>query len=328
MKKYFVHKKGICESKTIGDGTKIWAFTHILPGAKIGKDCNICDHVFIENDVIIGNRVTIKSGVQIWDGIRIGNDVFIGPNVTFTNDKFPRSKQVPEKYLETIVEDGASIGANATILPGVRIGSNSMIGAGSVVTNNVPPNTIVVGNPARICGYAHKVKKSKLYNVSDYLEQNIKEPVAIGVGGCKIWPLKRFEDLRGRLLPIEFENDLPFCPKRQFFVFGVQSHNIRGEHAHKNCEQFLLSISGSLSVVVDDGKNSCEINLDKPEIGLYVPARIWSVQYKFSHDAVLVVYASDKYDPDDYIRTYEEFLNEFVSKTKGSDLHSSLKKSL
>jgi len=152
--KYFIHPQGLCESTNIGDNTRIWAFTHILPGAVIGSDCNICDHVFIENDVRIGNKVTIKCGVQIWDGITIEDNVFIGPNATFTNDKFPRSKIYPEEFLHTVVKKNASIGANATILPGLTIGENAMIGAGSVVVESVPPNAIVVGNPAKIVGQA------------------------------------------------------------------------------------------------------------------------------------------------------------------------------
>jgi len=145
-----IHRAAICESKQIGIGTTIWAFVHILPGAVIGKDCNICDFVFIENQVTIGDRTTIKSGVQIWDGITIGSDVFIGPNVTFTNDKYPKSKNKDFKLLETFVGDNASIGANSTILPGISIGKNAIVGAGSVVTKDVKPGMTVVGNPAKL----------------------------------------------------------------------------------------------------------------------------------------------------------------------------------
>ena len=144
-----IHSAAICESEQIGPGTRIWAFVHILPGAVIGSDCNICDFVFIENLVTIGDRTTIKSGVQIWDGITIGSDVFIGPNVTFSNDKYPKSKNQNFELLPTIVGNGASIGANATILPGISIGENSIIGAGSVVTKSVEPGVTVIGNPAR-----------------------------------------------------------------------------------------------------------------------------------------------------------------------------------
>lgn len=149
----FQHSHALVESGHVGDGTRIWAFVHILPRAVIGNDCNICDHVFIENDVVIGNRVTIKCGVQIWDGLRIEDDVFIGPNATFTNDLFPRSREYPERFEQTFVARGASVGANATILAGLRIGEKSMVGAGAVVTKDVPDKAIVVGNPARIVGY-------------------------------------------------------------------------------------------------------------------------------------------------------------------------------
>ena len=148
-KAYFQHSHAIVESEDIGMGTRIWAFSHILPGAKMGGDCNICDHVFIENDVVIGDRVTIKCGVQIWDGIRLEDDVMVGPNATFTNDLFPRSKKEFELRVTT-VKRGASIGANATILCGVTIGEGAMVGAGSVVTKDVPACAVVAGNPARI----------------------------------------------------------------------------------------------------------------------------------------------------------------------------------
>lgn len=148
---FFKHPQALIESGAkIGNNTRVWAFVHILGGVIIGEDCNICDHVFIENDVIIGDRVTIKSGVQLWNGLRVDDDVFIGPNVTFTNDKFPRSKQYPKQYPITTVKKGASIGANATILPNIIIGEKAMIGAGSVVTRDVPSNAIVLGNPARV----------------------------------------------------------------------------------------------------------------------------------------------------------------------------------
>lgn len=143
-----IHKTAICESPNIGAGTKIWAYVHILPGAVIGKDCNICDFVFIENEVVVGDRTTIKSGVQLWDGVTIGTDVFIGPNATFTNDKYPVSKNKAYERLVTSVGNNASIGANATILPGISIGENAVVGAGSVVTKNVEPGSTVAGNPA------------------------------------------------------------------------------------------------------------------------------------------------------------------------------------
>lgn len=148
-----IHPLADVQSKKIGEGTKIWQFCVVLGNAIIGKNCNINCQVFIENDVVIGDNVTIKPGVQVWDGLRIGNNVFIGSNVTFTNDMFPRSKVYPKLFDCTFIENGASVGANSTILAGIIIGSNALIGAGSVVTKNIPPFTVWYGNPARQKGY-------------------------------------------------------------------------------------------------------------------------------------------------------------------------------
>ncbi|WP_405154088.1 acyltransferase [Paenibacillus sp. FSL K6-0108] len=163
MNKYFVHSQAIVETKDIGADSRIWAFAHVLPKAKIGSNCNINDHTFIENDVTIGNNVTVKSGVYIWDGVTIQDNVFIGPNVTFTNDLRPRSKQYPPEFLQTILEEWASIGANSTIIAGNTVGKYAMVGAGSVVTKNIPNNTLWYGNPAvfrsYICNCGEKLNK-------------------------------------------------------------------------------------------------------------------------------------------------------------------------
>lgn len=153
MTQPLIHPLSDVQSTAIGSGTRLWQFVVVLPGAQIGQDCNISSHCLIENDVVIGDRATVKSGVQLWDGLRIGDDVFIGPNVTFTNDKFPRSKLYPEHFTQTIVMTGASIGGGAVILPGITIGAHAMVGAGAVVTRSVPEGAIAVGNPARIVGF-------------------------------------------------------------------------------------------------------------------------------------------------------------------------------
>ena len=144
-----IHPSSDVQCKNIGSGTTIWQFVVILPGSVIGMNCNINSHCFIENKVVIGDNVTIKCGVYLWDGITIGNNVFIGPNVTFTNDKYPRSKLYPLEFLRIIIEENVSIGAGSVILGGVTIGKNSMIGAGSLVTKNIPSDELWMGSPAR-----------------------------------------------------------------------------------------------------------------------------------------------------------------------------------
>jgi len=308
-KEFYVHPQGICDSERVGKNTKIWAFAHVLSGATLGDECNICDGVFIENKVSIGNRVTIKCGVQIWDGITIEDDVFIGPNATFTNDLFPRSKAHLQEYPQTRICAGASIGANSTILPGLTIGRNAMVGAGSVVTRSVPPNAVVVGNPARITGYVD----SGLNQQSAAIFDNGKadETPAITqtlVNGVTLHRLPLVTDLRGSLSVGEIGQHIPFNVQRYFLVFDVPSAETRGEHAHHQCHQFLICVSGSVAVVADDGKTRREFLLNKPNLGIHLPPRIWGTQYKYSKDAVLLVLASHHYASSDYIRNYDEFI--------------------
>jgi acetyltransferase-like isoleucine patch superfamily enzyme/dTDP-4-dehydrorhamnose 3,5-epimerase-like enzyme len=305
---YYCHPQGLCESETVGEGTRIWAFAHVLPGAQIGRNANICDGVFVEGDVVLGDNVTVKCGVQLWDGLRVRDNVFIGPNATFTNDLFPRSKVWPKQVLLTHVELGASIGANATILPGLTIGRNATVGAGAVVTKDVPPNAIVVGNPARIFAY-HSNSDRATARAEQVSPNNVGDtPVELGVGRCQLWRLPAFEDMRGSLVATEFGDDLPFVPQRCFFVHHVPNQKVRGEHAHKDLEQFLCAVHGELSVVLDNGRERREVRLDTPSKGLYIPPGIWGTQYKFSSNAVLAVFSSHPYNPDDYIRDYDEFL--------------------
>jgi acetyltransferase-like isoleucine patch superfamily enzyme len=305
----FLHPHALCESITVGEGTRVWAFAHVLAKARIGRDCNICDHVFIENDVVIGDRVTVKCGVQLWDGLRVGDDVFIGPNATFSNDKYPRSKKYQTEVLQTWIERGASIGGGAVVLPGLRIGARAMVGAGSVVTQNVPPKAIVRGNPAQIIGYVDATRKSADMASTAAAPAQPVGATRTSVDGVTLHQLPLVLDLRGTLSAGEFPAHLPFTPKRYFLVFDVPGREVRGEHSHRQCHQFLICARGSLSVVVDDGARSEEIKLDRPDLGLHIPPRIWAVQYQYSADALLLVLASDPYDASDYIRDYDEFLS-------------------
>jgi len=278
---FFVHPQGICDSINIGDGTRVWAHTHILSGAIIGTECNVCDNVFIENDVVIGDRVTIKSGVQLWDGVRLGNDVFIGPNVTFTNDRFPRSRAWQPKTQVTIILEGASIGGNATLLPGITVGEHAMVGAGSVVTRDVPPHSVVYGNPARIKGYVTDTGISLANSANLPMSKADLEPATATPlpGRSKMYSLTRATDMRGSLTALDFETQLPFTPSRFFTVFGVPTSEVRGEHAHKTCHQFLICLAGSVQVLVDDGVARAIVQLTSSSQGLHLPPLVWSMRF-------------------------------------------------
>ena len=305
MSDHFVHERALCESTDIGPGTRVWAFAHILPGAKVGADCNICDGVFIENDVVVGDRVTVKSGVQLWDGVRLADDVFVGPNATFTNDRFPRSRVWQEEVPHTHVHQGASIGANAVLLPGIEVGQGAMIGAGAVVTRDVPAFAVVVGNPAKIVSYVDSTPVSGNFSPQDLQGQDDSLP-----GACELLSTRVAQDLRGSLTALELTRDLPWRAERFFSVFDVPTASVRGEHAHRECAQALIALAGSVTVMVDDGASRATVRLSHPGTVLVVPPMIWASQFAFTTDAVLGVFASLPYDPDDYIRTYDEFERE------------------
>jgi dTDP-4-dehydrorhamnose 3,5-epimerase-like enzyme len=207
-----------------------------------------------------------------------------------------------------MLRKGASIGANATILPGLVIGQYAMVGAGTVVTKDVPPYAIVVGNPARIIGYTQTDKNDTA---------NLIVPSAapgagnnLNVRGTQLYEMPQIMDLRGSLTFAEYDKSLPFIPRRFFLVFDVPSREVRGEHAHRECHQFLVCIKGSCSVVVDDGEKRTEVILNRPNLGLHIHPMVWATEYKYSPDAVLMVLASEIYKAEDYIRDYDLFLKE------------------
>ncbi|MBK7042810.1 MAG: WxcM-like domain-containing protein [Rhodanobacteraceae bacterium] len=265
----YIHALADVQSDHIGNGTKIWQFVVILPGARIGRDVNVCSHCFIENDVVVGDRVTIKNGVQLGMAFASATMMFIGPNATFTNDKFPRSKQHLDRAAITEIEVGASIGAGATILPSIRIGRHAMVGAGAVVTRSVPPNAIVIGNPARIVGYSDSGRVQDKQNARNHGPSETAP--ASRVNGVSLVSLPKVTDIRGSLTVGEFERSVPFPAKRYFIVFDVPSIETRGEHAHKACHQFLICVRGSVTVMADDGVHREQHLLDRPDRGIHLP---------------------------------------------------------
>lgn len=302
-----VHPQAICESKQIGAGTRIDAFSIVRESAVIGRDARVASHTVVENDVVLGDRVVISSGVVLVAGVHLEDDVFVGQNVAFTRSRDARVDGRAEGRPHTLVARGAVLAANSTILAGAHIGLNAVVGAGSVVTRAVPPNAVVVGNPARIKGYVDSTPRHAPLEPAAEVAPGAP---ASRVRDVTLHRLPLVRDLRGNLTVGEFPRDLPFEPQRYFLVFDVPSKEIRGEHAHRTCHLLLVCVRGGCSVVVDDGTQREEFRLDHPTLGLHLPPMVWGIQYNYTPDAVLLVFASDLYDPDDYIRDYQQFLDE------------------
>jgi acetyltransferase-like isoleucine patch superfamily enzyme len=305
---FYQHPQALVETEHVGAGTRIWAFAHVLPGARLGTDCNICDGVFIENDVVVGDRVTVKCGVQLWDGVTLEDDVFVGPNATFTNDLFPRSRHRPERFERTLVRAGASIGANATLLSGITIGERAMVGAGAVVTRSVPPGAIVTGNPARVRGWVDAHTPLADGEPQPRSASTECELPQLKVRGARLHRMPVIGESRGFLSYAQVGDQLPFAPVRYFLIGGVPAGGLRGEHAHRALHQFIVCVHGSCRVIIEDGSSREEIALDSPEIGIHLAPMIWTTIVHDSPDATVLVLASDVYLESDYVRDHAEFL--------------------
>lgn len=247
----------------------------------------------------IPRSVQLMSGAYVEPGVYIEENVILGPNSVI----LAHTGNGPV----TQVMNGAIIGANSTVLPGVSVGEKARVEPGTLVDRSVPPYAIVTGNPAYISGYIEAFS-------SNSEPQNITKDVntyssvqSTRVEGVTLHQLPMVPDMRGSLSVGEFEREVPFIPKRYFLVFDVPSAETRGEHAHFQCKQFLVAVKGSVSVVADNGVSREEFILNKPDMGLYLPAMTWGIQYRYTEDAVLMVFASDFYDNSDYIREYSEF---------------------
>jgi UDP-2-acetamido-3-amino-2,3-dideoxy-glucuronate N-acetyltransferase len=256
---------------------------HVDAGAELAYDC------------------VVKSGAHICAGVVLERGTCVGANAVFV--ELPGSAPA----VPTRVKAGAWIGPNATIHAGLTIGARAMVRPGAVVTRSVPPAAIVEGNPATIVGYVGATDHIAAPPILAALPAKRPSVQDTPVKGVTLHHFPLVPDLRGNLTVGEFDRQVPFKPLRYFMVFGVPSREIRGEHAHRRCHQFLICVRGSCAVVADDGVNKIEVPLEGPDRGLYLPPMTWGVQYKYSPDAMLMVFASDYYDAADYIREYDEF---------------------
>lgn len=273
----------------------------IDPGALIGRGTTLGAHVVVDVGVSIGVDSSIGAGVHVAAGVQIGSAVSIDPRVVFAPIPLGASSS------PTTVRDGAAIGAGSVIFAGVVINSKAIVRPGSVVMRSVPPAAIVEGNPAAIVGYVDADHGPATAMQSSMVEG--KNSVELTpVNGVTVHTFPVIRDLRGDLTVGEFERQIPFAPRRYFMVFGVPSKELRGEHAHRECHQFLICVRGSCAVVGDDGTRRAEVVLDAPNRGVHLPPMTWGVQYKYSADALLLVFASHHYDAADYIRDYADFI--------------------
>jgi UDP-2-acetamido-3-amino-2,3-dideoxy-glucuronate N-acetyltransferase len=286
-----IHDRALSEGAFIGAGTRVMAFAHVAKLSRVGRDCHIGEHAVIGEGAILGDQVVVETGAKVAPGVRLEDGVVVGANATFGHGPAP-----------TLVRSGASIGTGATILAGMTVGSRARVSDGAVVTRAVPPNAIVSGHPAQIVGYVEATGR-----IGETATGKVGVR-ATRVAGVNLHRMREVDDLRGNLSVGEVGPDVPFAVKRYFLVYGVPNVEIRGEHAHLHCHQFLIAVKGSLHVVADDGRDREEIVLDRPSLGLHLPPMTWGIQYRYSPDAVLLVLASHHYDAADYVRDHDQFL--------------------
>jgi carbonic anhydrase/acetyltransferase-like protein (isoleucine patch superfamily) len=277
------------EGAIVADSAILGDFVVIYPGAEVGEHCRVLGFT------------------QLWAGVRMDAGAELGPGVTLEAPDVASALQT----VDIVIGAQARVGAGALLCRGVRVGQGAVVAAGAVVAQDVPPYAVVSGAPARITDYVQKANETPVmawHQRANFPEQ--PSVVPLGVSGVTLHRFKFLQDPRGDLSVGEFAKEIPFLPKRYFLVMNVPSDKTRGEHAHRECHQFLVCVKGSCAVVVDDSEQRCEVLLDSPDVGVYLPPMTWGIQYKYSSDAVLLVFASDYYLAGDYIRDYEEFVAE------------------
>lgn len=295
----FVHDRALIdEGVSLGDGCRVGAFARVEQGAVVGSETTVGDHCLVARGATLGANVTVMAGARVLDSTRVEDGVVIGPNAVVGVSTHGAERPA-------IVRSLAQVLSNAVVDAGVTIGTGARVMPNAHVTQSVPATAIVAGAPAAIEGYVDAIAPGQAA-----IRVSRIEPArhVLPVNRAALLPVATVEDLRGRIAVTEFGDDLPFQPRRVFFVTNVPNRNVRGEHAHRTLEQFLICVSGESHVLVDDGSTRVEVILDAPSMGLHLPPMTWSVQYKHAPGTVMAVLASDRYDPADYIRDYDEFL--------------------
>jgi UDP-2-acetamido-3-amino-2,3-dideoxy-glucuronate N-acetyltransferase len=306
----FIDPSANFEGDSLGAGSRVLAYARVTPGAVIGRDCVVSDHAALVGAVTLEDEVTVQTGAQLLGEVRIEHGVTVGPGAVVGAE--PARGDSDKR--EIVVRRFAAIGANATVLPGVAVGRRSVVEPGAVVTESVPANAIVSGNPATIIAYVDAGHEAAAEDI--VLPRPLADAVTeTRVRGVSLHRLISARDLRGSLTAAEFLG-LPFAPRRLFTVYDVPSESVRGAHAHRECAQFLMCLTGAVSCLIDDGSVREEVRLDSPDLGLHIPPMIWGTQWRYTRDAVLLVLASHPYDADDYIREYEEFLEELERRSR------------
>jgi serine acetyltransferase len=273
--------------------------SQIDPAAVVGDDCEIASTAVVGAGVTLERAVTIAPGALVLGPCTIGGTSEIGPRAVLSSGG--------DSEASLRLEAGVQVMAGAVIAAPVTIARGAIVRPGAVVQSDVPPHAIVAGNPAEIVGYTLSADRAQ-GDAVESARSHVEGVSTCSVRGVELHRLPRILDLRGNLTVGEFGRSMPFEAKRYFIVFDVPNAEIRGEHAHRTCNQFLICTRGRCSVVVDDGASREEFLLNDPAIGLHIPAMTWGVQYKYSSDAALLVFASEYYDPAEYIRDYAEFL--------------------
>lgn len=270
----------------------------VVETEQVAQDCVVHEHASVSPGVTLEAGVEVGAGARVLGDVAIGAGGSIGPNAVLGRLDATGNGAVR-------VGRGVRVGSNATVSAGIAIGRGAVVEAGSAVETDVPAYAIVRGSPARIVGYVDSIPEPTEPELVDL--DAVQEPTATNVPGVFLHPLTHARDLRGSLAAAEFE-ELPFVPRRVFAVYDVPSESVRGAHAHRRCGQLLVCTSGEVNCIADDGTVRQEFRLSSPRVGLHIPPLVWSMQYRYTRDACLMVLAELPYDPDDYVRDYEDFL--------------------